>query len=230
MFLIWLIWFCAIDIWMLIPNYVPHQQHELSWNLSWTDLGLSLTLMTTLLRTRLSSKHLKEETRLSACVFSVRGARPVRVCVTPPGSEQAPSGLLEDSSLPGWGKGWRTSSSLFCLAAISRLSLLDPHTGCAAGTSQPQSRPDSSSARPQGAAVAQPGRPLAGVAAELRIILSWGTLSREQSPHPSSLLPAFHPRPTWGENLWKSSTWMNFWGENTVCTKGKNPWNQTGIF
>lgn len=158
MFLVWLIWFCAIDVSMLMPNYVPHQQHELSWNLSWTDLGLSLTSVTILLRTVVSWKHLIEETRLPACVFSVRGARPARVCVTPPGSEQAPT-------------KWR----------------LRP-----ACTSHPQSRPDSGSARPLRGVVAQPSRPLPGVAAELGIILPWGTLSREQSAHPSSPLPAFN--------------------------------------
>lgn len=106
--------FCAIDLWMLIPVYVLHQQHALSWNPSWTDLGLSLILMTTLLRTVFFWKHLIEETGVPTCVFSARGARPVRVRIILPGLDRAPQsrgwGLLEASLLPAWGEGWGTGS------------------------------------------------------------------------------------------------------------------------
>lgn len=72
-FLIWLIWFCTIDLGLLIPVYVLHQECELSWNPSLTNLGLSLTLMNTLLRTVRFWKHLIEEIGLPPCVFSAGG-------------------------------------------------------------------------------------------------------------------------------------------------------------
>ena len=92
MFLIWLIWFCPIDLWMLTPVYIVHQQRELSWSPSWAELGLSLLPITMLPGAEGFWKHSTEETGHPALVFCASRARPVRLCVTLPGSEHVPPG------------------------------------------------------------------------------------------------------------------------------------------
>lgn len=188
MYFIWLIWFCAVDLWMLTPLYVLHQQREVSWNPSWTDPGLSLTQMTTLLRTVFFWKCLIEETGLPTCVFSARESRLVTVCITLPGLDRAPpnggSGLLEASSLPTWGEASGTGSPRSLPGSHSQAEPpSDPHMGYAAGTLHPRPDPESGSGHPQGGATARPGSSLARTVAELRTMRPQGTLSREQSPH-----------------------------------------------
>ena len=143
-------------------------------------------------------KHLIEETGLPTCVFSARGARPVRVCVTLPGLDCAPQmearACWRPAHSPPEERAGGQAPPALCLAAISRPSLLlDPHMGYAAGTLYPRPDPDPGSAHPQEGAAARPSRPLAGMVAELRTMLPRATLSGEQSPHPSSPLPALCP-------------------------------------
>lgn len=165
MFLIWLIGCCAVDLQMLILVYAVYQQHELSWNPSWTD---PQTLMTVLLRAVVFWKRLIENTGLPTCVCCARGAGLVLVCVTLP--VQAVPLQAEVGLAGGQAALWHSFPGR-AFSLIPAQTLLQVH--CTLSPIQTLAQPLPSLTG------------LDGTAAELRTMLPQGTISGK---HPHILL------------------------------------------